>query len=559
MNNVFQSEASTSTTARSADSRSRGSKAQGAVRSSCLKSHGFTLVEVVIVSVVLTVLLAAVWSLFTLQQRTLERGQRLSRQSRVMLAMQRLLQEDLARTASVFADNQIPIQPMSSASPQDKGDDSASPASASIADFVANSQTDTIESLIAPQFMFAGGTDWLIVDVRRPAYQLGAFDPTSTADNDPAESSVASGTTSTNANTANSYSANQLESLPTNPPTPFERVIYLWLTDEEIQEVSGVVFGYAESVAKLAESERETTSNLATPRRTLLRIRIDWSWPREDEGAGTTWDTALLDDTAATDFSGVAENESGLTPERQAWLRRLLWTTRTGYRDYHLQAGSALLQGQEDSATSDLGQANNSANSLFEEANADGNPDGSLSTSSSDDANQQRFLPNAREPQVDWFPEVIAGKFQYFDGTTWQDSFVQREDFRLPWAVRLQFELQANRFPTPVDFPAINPGEADVQDALLTGNLRISLPQFNDPSSSLASIANSDRPEYSQVVVWTYRQQATSRTLDSEMSSRFESELTGGVDANGPAEGASDAAGFAEAFNVVTRSESGSR
>lgn len=559
MNNVFQSEASTSTTARSLDHRSRGSKAQGAVRSSCLKSHGFTLVEVVIVSVVLTVLLAAVWSLFTLQQRTLERGQRLSRQSRVMLAMQRLLQEDLARTASVFADNQIPIQPMSSASPQDIGDVSASPASASIADFVANSQTDTIESLIAPQFMFAGGTDWLIVDVRRPAYQLGAFDPTSTADNDPAESSVASGTTSTNANSANSYSANQLDSLPTNPPTPFERVIYLWLTDEEIQEVSGVVFGYADSVAKLAESERETTSNLATPRRTLLRIRIDWSWPREDEGAGTTWDAALLDDTAAADFSGVAENEAGLTPERQAWLRRLLWTTRTGYREYHLQSGSALLQGQEDSATSDLGQANDSENSLFEEANADGNPDGSLSTSSSDDANQQRLLPNAREPQVDWFPEVIAGKFQYFDGTTWQDSFVQREDSRLPWAVRLQFELQANRFPTPVDFQAINPGEADGQDALLTGDPQISLPQFNDPSSALASIANSDRPEYSQVVVWTYRQQATSRTLDSEMSGGFESESSGGVDANGPAEGASDAAGFAEAFNVVTGSESGSR
>ena len=58
---------------------------------------GFTLVEVLVASAILTVLLAAVWSMFQMQQRTLEQGQRLSRRARVSLALQAIVQADLQR------------------------------------------------------------------------------------------------------------------------------------------------------------------------------------------------------------------------------------------------------------------------------------------------------------------------------------------------------------------------------------------------------------------------------------------------------------------------------
>ena len=527
---------------------------------------GFTLVEVVIVSVVLTVLLAAVWSLITLQQRTLERGQRLSRQSRVMLAMQRLFQQDLSRAAGDWGtpgfSQRLPAQPPFNNDAD--GEETLFSMPRSPIPTIAES-----DELLAPQFTFAGGSDWLIFDTGRPAYQLGALDSS-----DPNEDGMASPAGATDATVATENFSGDTD-LPTTAPTPFERVIYLWLTDEEIRTLTGVTFGHEDTdrpnsfdrslrdptndrsenpspaTATDAESQSGSTPRPTLVRRTLVRIRTDWSWPREDEGTGTTWDDALAADASANDSSETAPDAGELSPERQTWLRRLLSTKPLGYRQFHLQNGSAAR----------LEQTAAEADEFDESAEVDGSDfetetENATAALTSQAGSSARLLPNARQPQVDWFPEIVAGKFQYFDGRTWQSSFAQRDDAPLPWAVRFEFEIDANRFPVAVDFSSGDVTEGADRGSLVTLDPRDEPLAASDLGNFSANAMAAERPEYPQVVVWTWRQAA----------SRAESlETFGGLELEGSDEGSdtgsengSRATDFAEAFEIAAP-ESGSR
>lgn len=528
------------------------------------EKHGFTIAEVVIVSVVLTVLLAAVWSLFSLQQRTLERGQRLSRQSRVMLGVQRLFQDDLARAVLTHSGGSSPTTAKAPPTVETL-DETSFTRSFEISEATEDAP---LEPLVTPEFLFAGGTDWLIVDVHRPAYQRGAFDQANTTGDVDAAVSVSKPN-------SNEDLLSESEALPTAAPTPFERVIYLWLTDEEVESVTGLVFGYedpslvaterltvenardSEDVGSVADPSFVDSSEAAkpSPRRTLLRIRTDWSWPRENENTGTTWDEALDNDSAINDLSGLSDELGGLTPARQAWLRRLLWSTRSAYREFHMQAGSAIRVGQEATETNDLTSTEMEEDSFADDPN---NASGSSRLPSDPSALQPR-LPNAREPQVDWFPEIAAGKFQYFDGTRWQDSFATRADQPVPWAVRLEYELDADHYPGPVDLESPNQDQRTGDDLLLSMEPLNDEVSLDDPTSSSASLLTVPRPEFPQMVVWTYRQRASRGSGsddglaiswgDAEPSS--ENTIEESLEAN------SDE--FAEAFRTTATPETGDR
>lgn len=536
------------------------------------RRDGFTLAEVVVVSVVLTVLLTAVWSLLSLQQRTLERGQRLSRQSRVMLAIQRLFQDDLARTVLTQANSRsFP----NTAVPRPAVENVADDRSTGLSGFTNPGEIDRQEQLVAPQFLFAGGTDWLIVDVRRPAYQLGGFDQNSanTDNNELASSSWESAT-------SNPGSTGDPDSLPTRDPTPFERVIYIWLTDEEIAAVTGMVFGYEDkdlaganhASRDAAAVSRDETSTLRSnrpespiadraletaperPKRTLLRIRTDWSWPREAEEVGTTWSEALAGDSPTSDPSGLDEDFGGATPARLNWLRRILWSTRTGYREFHLQGGSAVRQGQEMAAANDVAETPSAGDSFADDSSGEEVPQAESANS-----NRRLLIPNSREPQVDWFPEVAAGKFQYFDGAQWQDSFASSDDMRLPWAVRLEYEVDSDRYPVPIDFSTQSPDQQTGPDSLLTIDPRNDQNFLDDTGRLSPNALIGQRPEFSQVVVWTYRQQASRRSLAYDSWEGTDDTAPAAPAENITGTSQADAAGFAEAFLPSATPETGGR
>ncbi|MDP1564571.1 MAG: prepilin-type N-terminal cleavage/methylation domain-containing protein [Pirellulaceae bacterium] len=534
------------------------------------RRDGFTLAEVVVVSVVLTVLLTAVWSLLSLQQRTLERGQRLSRQSRVTLAIQRLFQDDLARTVLTQANGR---SARNVAVPRPAAENVADDRSTLSSSFADLGEIEGQEELVAPQFLFAGGTDWLIVDVRRPAYQLGGFDKNSATGDD-------NELGSTSWEPATPYSRGDPDSLPVSEPTPFERVIYVWLTDEEIAAVTGMVFGYedkdlagannANRVAAtgsqdgtstlrsnrpetpIADLELEAAAEL--PKRTLLRIRTDWSWPRESEDVGTTWSEALATDSPASDPSGLDEDFGSATPARLNWLRRLLWSTQTGYRQFHLQVGSAVRQGQEMSEADDLAQTPWAGDSFADESSVEGVPQ-----AESADSNRLLLIPNSRKPQVDWFPEIAAGKFQYFDGTQWQDSFASSDDARLPWAVRLEYEVDSDRYPAPIDFANQSRDQQTAADSLLTIAPRTDRNFQDDTANRYSNALIGQRPEFPQVVVWTYRQQASRRSLayDSLTGTNVAAEADSAENISGTSQ--ANATGFAEAFQPSSTPETGGR
>jgi hypothetical protein len=255
------------------------------------------------------------------------------------------------------------------------------------------------------------------------------------------------------------------------------------------------------------------------------------------------------------EMSGRGDELGGLTPARQAWLRRLLWSTRSAYREFHLQAGSATRLGPETSEAYEVTSSVLEGDLVADDTNSANDP----SALTNAESNWQRQLPNAREPQVDWFPEIVAGKFQYFDGTQWQDSFATNVEQPVPWAVRLEYELEAERYPGPIDLASQNQVQrAEVDAPLMVGPSNDPM-IVNDPDSLPASSVSPSRPEFPYMVVWTYRQQASrgSPLMDSLAVPSVAAESRIGT--NGEASTDTKSPGFAEAFRSTINPETEGR
>lgn len=521
---------------------------------------GFSLVEVIIVSVVLTVLLATVWSLFVMQQRTLERGQRLSRNTRVVLSLQRQLHGDLARVVLRRAETAIAETGASGRASSSLSDSSV----ALVGSSQIRSTTDAAAEAGPVEFRFAGGSDWLIIDVLRPAYQWGAFDaagPDPLADS-LAEFGGAEPLFGNSGNIGGLAGEDDPDQLPQRPPTPFQRIVYLWLTDEEIAEVANLRFGHdfpangnsgvgntgvgsasdatpvsggletgamgsgmrdrATAEGGLQASDGGSTSLTGGAgaggnggRRTLVRVAMDWSWPRESDLAGETWENALSDAESTTgealDFgAGLPGSSGSTTPQRRQWLRRLLAPASDPYRDFHLQSGSAMVPGtvagdtREGDPLTDLTPAEPNAGSSVAEGQGQA----------------EYLLPDRWRPQVDWFPEVVAGKFQYFDGARWQASFSEGDERKLPSAVRFEYSVDARWFPVAVtetmETPVEGANDSARFSALPSASDEVGGEALSPADPSLLSDLNR-RPEFPHVVAYTFANQATSRDASLDL------------------------------------------
>ncbi|MBL8890336.1 MAG: prepilin-type N-terminal cleavage/methylation domain-containing protein [Planctomycetaceae bacterium] len=539
---------------------------------------GFTLAEVVIVTVILMVLLSAVWSLFSLQQQTLERGQRLSRESRVNLAMRQMFQDDLDRTAATRWKAQNSQGELASplARSVNSGDGFAG-----MIEQVASSSPPQEGRHPKPQFSFAGGRDWLIVDVRRPAHQLASFESRPATDplvSGPLQESTPS--------TLDDELGIASDAIQLRIPTAFERVIYIWLSDEEVEAVTGLLFGHDDAArvasgganlpeqtkanddalgggltqrsgANVAPGSRDEEPSARKPsqvKRTLVRIRVDWSWPREAEADNLLTNETSPERDAAGEFEDDVAENTGLSAKRQVWLRQMFGATDSEYSKFHLQVGSAASRGDDFENVSDVeSDLETSAAPRDGSSRVDS---GQYENEGRSDSRQPSPIP--RKPQVDWFPEVTSGKFLYFDGKDWRDSFVPTDAEPLPWAVRLEYSVDADRYPVPIDFTE--------QSSNWSAEAEDSLPEFQFESSTSTNESNFGAgiartvqpPEYPQAVVWTYRVQAsrTGAGADLEFDTNFSdgSAATGLVDT--PL--SEDVEGFEEAFrssNSVDRGE----
>lgn len=558
-------------------SRSSRSQQTRGSHASLASAGGFSLVEVIIVSVVLTVLLATVWSLFVMQQRTLERGQRLSRNTRVVLALQRQMQDDFARFVLRRWDSVEP--PMGGSA--DGSSDTSLVAAFEQGSRLTATDGDVNAEMLPAEFRFAGGSDWLIIDVRRPAYQWGAFDSVGA---DPLADSLdslggAGASASGSASAGGQWGEDDPDQLPQRAPTPFQRIAYLWLTDDEIEEVAGLQFGHdtdalgnplgsgssgdsssgsnrssgnavnpASDAGRAGEADMGQASDLRSAgvagldgagstggRRTLVRLVTDWSWPREGDLAGETWDEAIseggTDASEALDFgAGLPGSSGSTTPQRRQWLRRLLAPGSDAFRDFHLESGSAIATGTATgTATGPLAD-----NEAMDDPLAGIAAEARGSNAAASEGQAEYLLPDRWQPQVDWFPEVGAGKFQYFDGTRWQATFTEGEDRKLPLAVRFEYTVDARWFPVTVsDAVDSDFSGADVPEVFspLPAETLGAAAEALASSDSLLALDLNARPEFPHVVVFTFSSQATRRDPSLELEGDAQS-VNAGEDAN---------------------------
>lgn len=551
--------------------QSRSLQTRGAHASRAL-AGGFSLVEVIIVSVVLTVLLATVWSLFVMQQRTLERGQRLSRNTRVVLALQRQMQDDFAR---------LVLRRWDSAESPMGGSAGASSDKSLVSDFAQRSSLtatdgDVNAEMLPAEFRFVGGSDWLIIDVRRPAYQSGAFDSVGA---DPLADSLdslggAGATAAGSASAGGQWGEDDPDQLPQRAPTPFQRIAYLWLSDEEIEEVAGLRFGHdadalgnppgsgsssdassgsnrsssdalapASGAGRAGEADMGQASDLRSAgvtgldgagstgaRRTLVRLVTDWSWPREGDLAGEIWDAANSEggtgESEALDFgAGLPGSSGSTTPQRRQWLRRLLAPSSDAFRDFHLESGSAIATATA-TATGTLADDGSAIDPLAGFAAESLGSDAAASEGQAD-----YLLPDRWQPQVDWFPEVVAGKFQYFDGTRWQATFTEGEERKLPLAVRFEYTVDARWFPVTVSDAVdadVSGADAPAAFSPLPAETLGAAAEALASSDSLLGVDLNARPEFPHVVVFTFSSQATRRDSSLELPGDAESVNEGG-------------------------------
>ncbi len=495
---------------------------------------GFTLVELLVASAILTVLLAAVWSMFQMQQRTLEQGQRLSRRARVSLALQAIVQADLQRLVAPARSLELASRTDAVVSSDDADADTENATLSNVQrsilqSFSVGSETDDT-SQVEVAFRVAGGLDWLVLDVMRPGHQWTAFNSAggSAAGMSSGGAAVSSGIGLDMAS-VESGPGGQIEAWAQIRPTPFERVIYIWLTDEELREFGGWVFGYPELTTSLNGSEgmgadSSGTSSLATqsgaespsagsssmggfefgadgaselPRRprTLLRIRTEWSWPDEEQWAGATWDDAMSTlNEAATELGSElsdagGDGSSGESSQRVAWLRQLTANTDSGYAAYHVAGGTAVNESEAGESSDAFDPMGSSPESI----------DGFTRSS------QNSKLDNQSQAVIDWFPEITDGQFQYYGDNGWQDSFESSERRSRPMALQLQFQLDPRHWPNSDAAARLETaGQTTSPESAWEELPSIDLPMSENSMAALDGSTLAIRPKFPEMIVFTF-------------------------------------------------------
>jgi len=447
----------------------------------------------------LSVLTIGIWSMYRMQQRTLEQGQRISREGRAIRSAWSFFQDDLSR--AVLSYRPIQIQPPINSTNSEP--DSEIPTGDSV-DFGNSSfNLSSNRPVFQTEFQFQGGSDWLLIDVHRDSYQLPAFStslqndatgaPTGQVNSDFASDSSLSDLT------GNGYLSTQ-----TTAPTPFERIMYAWLSEQEIQELSGIQFGNSELTpqgssessgnppmdpinSRRSEFQFPDSSDSVNAKRWLVRIVCDWTWPRETDNQPQGSDTS----DASTDDT---------TDRRNQWLAKILGRKDSSYFRFHENAGSA-----RSSAASDL--------DIVQSPDEDQLPINENSSQS-----QVRLLTNDRQPTVDWLPEVVDGKLEYLVDGNWQDTFSATGERFQPDAVRFQYNVDPRHCPVVGGF-------ADSQATQSTEN---QLESLNDALDDLGPLAQDweqatgqmgmEPLEFNYVAMYVFQSNVQSTSLDFDNS-----------------------------------------
>lgn len=435
---------------------------------------GFTLVEVIIVTVLLAVLLSGVWSMFQMQSRMMEQGQRLSRESSETRSMWLQFRSDVQQIqlpliAQSQGNSGRPDRPSQPPRSPDESLEVPPPEPAGdFSDFNAALGWESHGDQVADAaFVLDGESDWFVFDIKRSWSQWPGLSTGATG---------ASGSSSTSASSLN-YAGASGNSNNSYPATPYQRVMYVWLTTEELKEwfpieISAAIAG-ADSLSNVpagddVDSENSSslslTSSNAAPARWLIRLTWDWGTAAATDQSESIADTnasevsagaqgvgsASIDGLGADpSTAGMGQTLDGTAARKRVWLQRFLNQPNSRFLDFETWQGNVTsnLETTEEVASEEVAEETNS------------------------------WIPEPGRVQIDWLTTVVDGQFQYLVGDNWRSSTSSISFPNRPLrAIELQYNVDANHVPRP---PIDGASETLLETQNLASDLE-SLPGFDE-------------------------------------------------------------------------------
>lgn len=364
------------------------------------RNSGFTLVEIIIVALLLGVLLSGVWSMFQMQNRMMMQGQRISRENTEIRGLWSRFRTDIQTlqlpTSSRTAPSRRPVN-SNEIFPESTLSSLAEPS------FDFGSQADEVTPV---RFTLEGGKDWLVFDRQRPWQQWPGLPPTG-SEGATSTASLMSPSTGLGSLASNS-------SLSSTVVTPYQRVMYIWLTSEEIEQYLGTSVQ-----APLPDDPSIDSPNGesgAAANRWLFRLSRDWGQSFETQQAVYDDQDNSTDSMSDPSSSGIVEDGAKLE-----WLEWFVATSPSPYVRFEQWQGNIL-----------------EANSLNAELEEDNMPE---------ESNASVFITS--ETQIDWMTTVTAGQFRYRIGEYWRSRLSSPSQNQQLLAIEVQYNVNPYHVPTP--------------------------------------------------------------------------------------------------------------
>lgn len=379
---------------------------------------GFTLIEVIIVTLLLAVLMGGVWSMFQMQNRMMLKGESLSRRGSVAQSLWQQFQDDV-RSIQLpgSADNRsVPRQTTSSVS--------EFLSDVPTLDGVATGESldgiqDNADQLLPASFLLIGERDWLVLDRQRPWQQWPGL---------PAGESSTS--------TTYDQSSTSLTSPEAGRVTGYRRVMYVWLSTEEVNQVFGLNLSDAPAETVTESSVADQTSLATnrletTPARWLFRLSRDWNDQPE---------TSSLADNATDQELAVTQSSAfDSSARKQRWLDWFLDQPKSRFQDFHQWQGN-----------------------LAEDSTLEWQPTPGFDSIATP---RSSWIPDPGQVQISWLTTVTDGQLQYLVDGRWRSSLspstMTRSSVR---AIELQYQIDPNHLPAIRDDGALADGTMPLTD-----------------------------------------------------------------------------------------------
>lgn len=430
--------------------RSRGLARSPAWQAS--QRSGFTLVEIIIVALLLGVLLSGVWSMFQMQNRMMMQGQRISRENTEIRGLWNCFRADIQTL-------QLPSSPVAPPPRRPAGSIGLDNESTLAAPLNSSVEFGSQREEVTPvRFMLEGGQDWLVFDRQRPWQQWPGLPPSGSGDS---TSIGFSGPSTTGLGSLNSMST-----LPSNVPTPYQRVMYIWLTAEEIQQYLGTSVQAPpndQTATDLTAAEGDSPAE-----RWLFRLSRDWGQSYETESSVSDDPVIPPEPLDVLSTGGTGEEDTKLE-----WLEWFAAASPSPYLQFEQWQGN-------------ISETDTLATDREEDTNQD-------------ETNVPVFI--VAQTQIDWLTTVTAGQFRYRVNGYWRSRLSSLSQIQQLQAIEVQYNVDPHHVPTPTDDEQ---AAATLVDP--TAGSLADLPGFDeleDPvdttSNALDSTVSIPRPEFDYV------------------------------------------------------------